>query len=220
MKCAVHPDVDATGYCRNCGRALCPQCTRDVRGALYCEPCFGAVFSASHPAVAGTAAGPAVGPVTATIPPPPGDSRPAVATVLGFIPGLGAVYNGEYIKAVIHVIVFASLIAAMAADLPSSFQAFVIVVFVAFCCYMPVDAYRVAKSRSTGEVAPPDLVHGPGRKPIGAFVLIGLGILLLLANFGLLERDWFAKAWPIGLVVLGGWLLWDHLVKKEQTPNA
>jgi Domain of unknown function (DUF5668)/B-box zinc finger len=214
MKCAVHPDVDATGYCRNCGRALCPQCTREVRGALYCEPCFRAVFSAPPPSAA-LAPGSNVAAV-----PPPGDSRPAVATVLGFIPGLGAVYNGEYIKALIHVIVFASLIAAMAADLPNSFQAFVIVSFVAFCCYMPVDAYRVAKARSTGEAAPPDLVHGPGRKPIGALVLIGLGILLLLANFGLLERDWFAKAWPAGLVVLGGWLLWDRLKQKEHGPNA
>lgn len=207
MKCAVHSDVDATGFCRNCGRALCPQCTRDVRGALYCEHCHAAVMGGPQPGAAASAA-------TAAIPvavPPPGDSRPAVATVLGFIPGLGAVYNGEYIKALVHVIVFASLIAAMNAEIPNSFFAFVIVVFVAFCCYMPVDAYRVAKSRSIGEGAPPDLVRGPGNKPIGAFVLIGLGILLLLANFGLLERDWFAKAWPIGLVALGVWLLWDQL---------
>jgi hypothetical protein len=204
MKCAVHPEVEATGFCRNCGRALCAQCTREVRGALYCENCLGSMVG-GPPAVAAAGAVPL---------PPPADSRPAVATVLGFIPGLGAVYNGEYIKALIHVIVFASLIAAMAADLPGSFQAFVVVSFIAFCCYMPVDAYRVAKARSTGEAPPPDLVHGPNRKPIGALVLIGLGILLLLANFGLLERDWFAKAWPIALVALGGWLLWDRLKER------
>ena len=99
----------------------------------------------------------------------------------------------------------------MAADLANSFQAFVIVSFVAFCCYMPVDAYRVAKARSVGEAAPPDLIEGPGRKPIGAIVLIGLGVLLLLANFGLLEREWFAKAWPVGLIVLGVWVLMDKL---------
>lgn len=209
MKCAVHPDVEATGYCRNCGRALCPQCTRDIRGALYCESCLGTILHVPQTAAAGFAGPPSA--VAPAVVPPPGDSRPAIATVLGFIPGLGAVYNGEYIKALIHVIVFASLIAAMNADIPNSFFAFVIVVFVAFCCYMPVDAYRVAKSRSTGEAAPPDLVRGPGSKPIGAFVLIALGALLLLANFGLLERDWFAKAWPIGLVALGVWLLWDQL---------
>jgi Domain of unknown function (DUF5668)/B-box zinc finger len=195
MKCAVHAEADASGFCRNCGKALCPACTRAVRGALYCEQCLAGILT---------------GPQGAT-PAKTGDSRPAIAAALGFIPGLGAVYNGEYIKAVIHVVIFASLIAAMASDVSDSLRAFVIVSFVAFCCYMPVDAYRVAKARGTGETAPPDLVEGPGRKPIGAMVLIGLGILLLLANFGLLERDWFAKAWPAGLVVLGGWLLFDRL---------
>lgn len=195
MKCAVHAEADATGFCRNCGKALCPQCTREVRGALYCEQCLSTMLA---------------GPQAAAVPAPT-DSRPAIAATLGIIPGLGAVYNGEYIKALIHVVIFASLIAAMAADLANSLEAFVVVSFVAFCCYMPVDAYRVAKARSTGETAPPDLMQGPGRKPIGAIVLIGLGVLLLLANFGLLEREWFAKAWPVALVVLGVWLLMDRL---------
>jgi TM2 domain-containing membrane protein YozV len=196
MKCAVHTEADATGFCRNCGKPLCPQCTREVRGALYCEQCLAGVLTTPQAAAV----------------PPPTDSRPAIAVVLGFIPGLGAVYNGQYVKALIHVVVFASLIAAMAADIPDSLMAFVIVSFVAFCCYMPVDAYRVAKARSTGEVAPPDLLHGPGRKPIGALVLIGLGVLILLANFGLLQRlEWFAKAWPVALVVLGAWLLFDRV---------
>jgi hypothetical protein len=199
MKCAVHGEVDATGFCRNCGKALCPTCTREVRGALYCESCLGTILG---------------GPQAVAVPPPT-DSRPSIAAVLGFIPGLGAVYNGEYVKALIHVVVFASLIAAMAADLANSFEAFVIVCFVAFCCYMPVDAYRVAKARVTGEAAPPDLLKGPGRKPIGAVVLIVLGVLLLLANFGLLRTDWFGKAWPAALVVLGGWLLIDRLKQPE-----
>ncbi|MFZ0618535.1 MAG: hypothetical protein WAM01_07590, partial [Candidatus Acidiferrales bacterium] len=44
----------------------------------------------------------------------------AVAVVLGFIPGLGAVYNGEYVKALIHVLVFGGLIAALSSDLPGA----------------------------------------------------------------------------------------------------
>jgi Domain of unknown function (DUF5668)/B-box zinc finger len=195
MKCAVHAEAEATGFCRNCGKPLCPSCTREVRGALYCEQCLSGMLAGPQAVAASH----------------PGDSRPAIAAVLGFIPGLGAVYNGEYIKALIHVVIFASLIAAMAADLAGSFEAFVIVSFVAFCCYMPVDSYRVAKARSTGEAAPPDLMQAPGRKPIAAIVLIGLGALLLLANFGLLEREWFAKAWPVGLIVLGVWVLLDRL---------
>jgi len=215
MKCAVHTETDATGYCRNCGKPLCPACTRGVHGALYCENCLASMLSGSSPASASPSAPGTAVPGATIPPPPPGDSRPGTAAALGIIPGLGAVYNGEYIKALIHVVIFASLIAAMASDINGSLQAFVIVAFIAFCFYMPVDAYRVAKARSEGEVAPPDLVRGPGRKPIGAVVLIGIGVLLLLANFGLLERDWFAKTWPIALVVLGAWLLKDRLTLKQ-----
>jgi len=195
MKCAVHTEAEATGFCRNCGKPLCPQCTREVRGALYCEQCLSGMLAGPQAAAAAH----------------PGDSRPGIAATLGVIPGLGAVYNGEYIKALIHVVMFASLIAAMAADLESSLKAFVIVSFIAFCFYMPVDAYRVAKAHGAGEAAPPDLMQGPGRKPIGAIVLIGVGVLLLLANFGLLEREWFAKSWPVGLIVLGVWVLMDRI---------
>jgi hypothetical protein len=205
MKCAVHTETDATGYCRNCGKPLCPECTREVHGALYCENCLASMLSGANP----TAPGAQIVPGAPL--PPPGDSRPGTAAALGVIPGLGAVYNGEYIKALIHVVIFASLIAAMASDISDSLRAFVIVAFIAFCFYMPVDAYRVAKARGSGEVAPPDLMQGPGRKPIGAIVLIGIGVLLLLANFGLLERDWFGKIWPVALIVLGAWLLKDRL---------
>src|SRR5690348_2499806 len=102
MKCAVHTEVDAAGYCRNCGKALCPECVRDVRGALYCEDCLSSlVFGKPVPLH--------------------GSGRPGVAFALGLIPGLGAVYNGEYIKAMVHVAVFGSLVAAQSSgDIPGA----------------------------------------------------------------------------------------------------
>src|ERR1700677_174255 len=98
MKCTVHTDADATGFCRNCGRPLCPACTRDVKGALYCEECLGKLVAAPRSLAAESHSSPA--------------PKPGVALGLGFIPGLGAVYNGEYIKALIHVLIFGGLIAA------------------------------------------------------------------------------------------------------------
>lgn len=195
MNCAVHNDVEAAGYCRNCGKAMCPQCTRDVRGALYCEQCLSGIVGAVQPLPDGAKSGP----------------NPGLAATIGFIPGLGAVYNGEYVKALIHVLIFAGLIAAMASEISGSTQAFVIVAFIAFCFYMPVDAYRVAKARRLGEPEPGPLSESGNGRPVGAIVLIALGILFLLANFGVLEMDWFSKAWPIGLVGIGVWLLWSRM---------
>ena len=197
MTCAVHTDREATGYCRNCGKALCPECTREIRGALYCEDCLATVL-AGPLGPAGAAAGTRH------------DVNPGLAATLGFIPGLGAVYNGEYVKALIQVLVFGGLIAGVSSDMPSGYIAFLGIALGCFYCYMPIDSYRVAKARQLGQAEPGTIVETKGTRPIGAFVLILLGVLFLLSNFGLLQADWFEKAWPIGLIALGGWIIWDR----------
>ena len=208
MKCAVHPDVDATGYCRNCGKPLCPECTRDVRGALYCEGCLSRIVFGSAPnAPQGNAALPP-GQV-----PLPVSARPGAALVLGFIPGLGAVYNGEYVKALIHVCIFGGIIAGLNSNIPDAFMALLVVALICFYFYMPVEAYRTAKARETGEAPPPDLLPSftkDGRVPAGPIILIGLGVVLLFANFGLFHWAWFRHLWPLGLIALGGWLLFGR----------
>src|SRR6266581_5089245 len=40
MKCFVHPDRDAAGLCSQCGKAGCPECLRDVGGAMLCTNCL------------------------------------------------------------------------------------------------------------------------------------------------------------------------------------
>lgn len=204
MNCAVHSDVEATGYCRNCGKALCQACTREVRGALYCENCLAGMLGGATPnsvppgsAVPGAAADTS------------GAPNPGVACCLGFIPGLGAVYNGEYLKALIHVLVFGGLIAALNTDWPNGgFYAVLGIGLGCFYLYMPIDSYRVAKARKLGQAEPGLLAESGARNnaPIGAFILIGLGVLFLMANFGWLQMEWFSKAWPVALIILGIWL--------------
>jgi len=184
MNCAVHTDVAATGYCRQCGKALCPECTRDVGGALYCANCLTGIVSSAPAAQPETSKG---------------------------HPGLGAVYNGEYIKALVHVAIFGGIIALLNANLPDAYDAFLGIALGCFYFYMPIEAYRTARARQLGEPQPADLVYGQGRKPIGAIVLIVLGILFLLANFGLLRTEWLTKGWPIGLIAIGIWILADRM---------
>jgi hypothetical protein len=196
MKCAAHPEVDATGFCRNCGKPLCPACTRDVHGALYCENCLAAVVSPRSDV-------------------PRSDTNPGLAATLGFIPGLGAVYNGEYVKGLIHVLIFGGLIALLNSDLPGGYDAFFGIALGCFYFYMPVEAYRTAKARRLGSAEPSDFAPTDGSRPMGPIILIAIGALLLMKNFGLLDREWFSKSWPVGLIILGGWLVWDRIQKKS-----
>jgi len=50
MNCATHNDLAAVAFCRTCGKPLCNQCTRDVRGVIYCEACLAARMEGAPPA--------------------------------------------------------------------------------------------------------------------------------------------------------------------------
>jgi TM2 domain-containing membrane protein YozV len=138
-------------------------------------------------------------------------SNPGLAAVLGFIPGLGAVYNGEYVKALIQVLIFGAIIAGLASDISTGYIVFLSIALGCFYLYMPIDSYRVARARRMGEPDPGILPESSTGRPVGAIVLIVLGILFLMANFGILQEDWFSKAWPLGLIALGIWLVWDRM---------
>jgi hypothetical protein len=216
MNCTQHPEAEAAAYCRQCGTPLCPACVRDVRGAVYCENCLANLVGLPA-APAGTPVAPSSGlPSGVPLPPPAvhGAPNPGIAMALGFIPGLGAVYNGEYIKALIHVLAFGGIIALLTTDLPGALDVILGIGLGCFYLYMPIEAYRTAKAKR-GEQVDEIPMHAAveANRPVGAIVLIVLGALFLLANFHVLERDWFSKAWPLALIIIGVYILYDRMKK-------
>lgn len=246
MKCAVHPEIDAAGFCRNCGKPLCQQCAREVRGALYCEQCLANMMAAPQ-AAAGAAhfAPPAASfaPPAASFAPPAAaptyvyaasvehhGPNPGTACALGFIPGLGAVYNGEYVKGLIHVIIFGGIIAALSSDAtPSGLQAMLGIFLGVFYCYMPIEAYRTARAKRMGlpvtgffgETAAPvpptgdatsDQAHQVHRNYTGAIVIILIGVICLLATTDVLNSRWIEYLWPLVIVAVGVALLFRRRV--------
>ncbi len=235
MNCANHPDAPAVAYCRTCGKPLCGTCSREVRGVVYCEECLAAHVAGTLPPAAGF------------VPPagerPPGTPSPSLATILGFIPGVGAMYNGEFGKGFVHVLIFATLI-WMTDHVNGLFG----LAIAAFYIYMPIEAYKTARAREMGLPAPDPLglnnlfrsgpppapaagvpaavAAAPGsaaagtpgdvpqadaayeeephsRVPVGAFILIGLGVLFLLGEIGALHFDWLWRFWPLILIAIG-----------------
>ncbi len=210
MKCAVHPEVDAIGFCRNCGKAMCPACVRPVRDLLYCEDCLGTMMGLPAPQTGGTGVPPVAPGLAPNMPGTlPAAARasspnPVVAFILGFVPGLGAIYNGEYNKAMVHILIFGGIIVGITGALGDSLTGFWIVALNIFIFYMAIDALRTAKAKQTGESVRDPFEEWTRNRSVGPFILIGIGGLFLLHNFGFFDmfrvREIF---WPVVLIGIG-----------------
>jgi hypothetical protein len=61
-------------------------------------------------------------------------------------------------------------------------------------------------------VAPLPMAPYVGRpEPIGAIVLIAVGMLFLLSTLGVFRLDWIGRGWPVIIIVIGAWLLFRRL---------
>jgi LiaI-LiaF-like transmembrane region/B-box zinc finger len=130
MNCLNHPDVAAAAYCQNCGKPLCTACIRSVGGVVYCEQCLAARLSAAPGAAEGNLTGL--------------HAHPVLAGLLGFIPGVGAMYNGQFVKALAHVLIFAVFVSL-------SDKSFVFgLLIAAWVFYQVFDAAQTAKARRDG----------------------------------------------------------------------
>src|SRR5262249_59045845 len=140
------------------GRALCLVGAVPIRDVLYCENFLAAGMGMASPQLPASVSDPYsasgyqtnfVPPVTGVPPANPGRPSGAIAFMLGLFPGLGAVYNGEYNKALIHVVVFTALVFGLANSDDLSAGAIVVLslLLAGFVFYMAFDAMRVAQAK-------------------------------------------------------------------------
>jgi hypothetical protein len=150
MDCVNHSGVTATAFCQNCGKALCPNCVRNgAQGQILCEPCFTAWQAVPNPFTV---------PVT-----PGGVPNPGTAAVLGLIPGVGAMYNGQFFKGLIHVVIFAVLI-----SITEHYPIFGLFI-AAWILYQSFEAFHTAKARRDGTPLPDPL----GLNEVGNWLNLG-----------------------------------------------
>jgi TM2 domain-containing membrane protein YozV len=296
MNCANHPESPVAAYCQNCGKALCSNCVRAVAGVIYCEQCLAARLGIGA-APGGPAAGVQPNQPSGVV--APAGPNPGLAFALGFIPGVGAFYNGQFLKGLVHVLVFVILV-----SITDSHPIFSIFVF-AWVAYQIFDAYQTAKARREGLPLPdpfglndlgsklgiqsagdahrafhegwssveswfdpqkrppapgagagmppppaagfaptagftdpyaqpysgvPPVPPVPGvdpmvpppfprrrHEPVGALVLIGLGVLFLLNTLDVFHFDWIGRLWPVLIIGFGALLL---IRKTRETPPS
>lgn len=213
MKCYIHTDIDAVAFCRSCGRALCGTCRRLADGSVYCAehaPALQAAPGAAPPA------SPSAMPVLA-----PGASSPGLAFVLGLIPGVGAIYNGQYVKGLVHVIVLGTLISLVESNPVGNLEPLFGMLIALWVFYMAFEAYHTANRRLHG--LPVDEFSSliPLRSPrsgslAGPIALMLLGGLFLLMTT---RPEWLREVlrwWPVALIGTGAYML----VTRLRTRNA
>jgi TM2 domain-containing membrane protein YozV len=153
---------------------------------------------------------------------PKGDSNvsPGLAFVLGFIPGVGAVYNGQYAKGLVHVVIFGSIISILSTGAARGFEPLFGLLIPAFIFYMTFEAYHTAKKRRNGEVV--DEFSGlvrtgaaRSRFPAAPVLLIAFGVLFLLDNLDILKIGRLIRYWPALLIALGLYLLYERVTEAN-----
>lgn len=204
MYCSYHPVHVASAHCTSCGRPLCLACDHRIKGRTHCQDCI--VEGIEHLQQLRAQSGQAASRE---------EKSPLVALVLGIVPGLGAVYNGQTIKALMHFSAVAGLI--LLADI---FNGPLEVIFslaaFGFYLYSLYDAQHTARRQRRGD----DLQREDEalkaalrqRTNIWGSLLIALGAVSALKVFLPFQ---FNRAWPVLLVLVGAGLL--YLFRQGRT---
>jgi hypothetical protein len=276
MDCVNHSGKVAVYYCQNCGKPLCLECT--VSGALghgsrkqiLCKECISS-WQQNYQS-------PVQPPFVAPYAVPPSGPNPAAAAVLGVIPGVGAMYNGQFFKGFIHVVVFAVLISIT--DHYPIFGLFI----AAWILYQSFEAYHTARALRDGQPVPdpfglnevgnwlnlgtrltppnqpgvgpapagpapagyqppiegeaqppyqapsqgpnpaplppmPPIAYWGSKAPVGAIVLIALGMMFLLGQLDVFHGRFMEFAWPLMLIALGVWLIVRRIEESHGGPK-
>lgn len=236
MNCANHPEVSASAFCRECGKPMCQECQRPALGSIYCGEHLPVTAAPPPPPPPPRPFAPETGsyagsPYTAPAASPysaphayASAANPVLALILGFIPGVGAIYNGQYAKGLIHAVVF-GLLVSLAANMHGPLEPLVGILIAGWVFYMAFEAYHTARNRRHGVSVEEfsslfDVRPAPGRVPAGAILLIGLGFILLLDTTDIISMDQLERYWPVGLIVFGLYMLYARLSPAAHHSDA
>lgn len=201
-----------TAYCRACGKALTEDTVRVAQGTVYCDEHFPQPAQASSPYVASNL--PNSGLPNSSLPNP--GVSPGLAFMLGLIPGVGAIYNGQYAKGLVHVLILGMLISINNSDSVGELGPLFGLLTAVFWFYMAFEAYHTARKRRAGEVVDEfsslvQIKSEGGGFPVLPVALISLGVVFLLNNLGVLRLRFIMQYWPVMLILAGGWMLYTRL---------
>ena len=231
-------DTPSVAYCRACGKALTEEQQLKSQGTVYCAehaPKDSVAPEATATPAGESAAAPQSGtpndsgasPWTAP-PSAPSPAKhattsasPGLAFLLGLIPGVGAIYNGQYAKGLLHVVIMGMMASVASSGDTGGLEWMIGMLLIVFPFYMAFEAYHTAMRREKGlpvdEFSSILPIHGgaQGTIPVGPVVLIGAGIIFLLHNLEILRISRLMRYWPVLLIALGVYMIYARLSSPE-----
>lgn len=210
MNCAYHTHNAAVVNCNGCGKSLCPACDHRIKGFPYCQDCIVAgveLLRNRNQAI--------------YVPIVKKQTSPLLATLLSlFCPGLGAAYNGQTSKALIHFLVFIGLF-QMA--IITGGTAFFVLGFIGMWLYAALDSWRTSqmiRSGITPNNAEDVLVQRfSGNAKLWGIVLTIIGVSFFLQMFFNLQAL-MNFVLPVLLIGLGFYLLRNYAFKSKNNEQV
>lgn len=227
MNCVNHLDTPAVAFCRTCGKSLCPACERPAQGTIFCaEHVPGAAANSTPPP--GNSPPDQFSPYTAPGPPPARSdvgASPGLAFLLGLIPGVGAIYNGQYVKGLVHVVILGILISIVSSDASGGMEPLFGLLIGVWVFYMAFEAYHTARKRQLGQTVDEfssivPLRGRPSSFPAGPVALIAIGVLFLLNTLDIVRFSQLIRYWPIALIVLGAYMLYERVTPHRESNDS
>src|SRR5439155_21894798 len=117
-----------------------------------------------------------------------------LAFLLGLIPGVGAIYNAQYVKGLLHVVILGILISIVSSgEAAGGFEPLFGMLIGVWVFYMAFEAYHTARKRQLGQAVDEFSSIVPlrgtrtSRFPAGPVILIAAGVLFLLNTMDFLR---------------------------------
>jgi hypothetical protein len=201
MNCSNHPESVSMANCHTCLKPFCSICLIQLGSEYYCTECTAEGNYLKQVAVSSKNL-----------------CKPGTAFGLGLIPGVGAICNGEYMKAFVQVIIFGFLVSIAGSPDLDIFEPLFGMLTAAFYFYMPLEAYHTAKRRlleSKGQLIRKEEEAVKSNSLWVGVVLTLMGIILFLNNLvhGFVEQ--VLKLWPIALIGFGSFKILSYFRKKR-----
>jgi hypothetical protein len=145
---------------------------------------------------------------------------PALAGILSFFfPGTGSLYNREYMKGILYMLIFAGLVTLNAQG--DAGQPFKALVLAGFYIFQIIDAIQVARNINVrvqqGDAAAAEdfsLSIKSGSIFWGGLLIV-LGAIFLLANFDVISYETMWRFWPVLVIGIGGKFIYDSYRKNR-----